>query len=81
MQVREIAVLTTVCMQMMGSLQNYRFHTAWKISEIPIMARAITEFAIFHKRRKLWNWPIFNAEFATVKSGFSVALYAVMPNL
>ena len=52
MQVREIAVLMTVCMQMMGSLQNYRFLTARKILEIPIVAQKIMEFVIFHKCRK-----------------------------
>ena len=68
MQVREIAIL-------MGSMWNYQILTARKILKIPIITRKITELAIFHKRGKSRNWTIFNAEFASVKRGLSVALH------
>ena len=51
----------------MENLENSYYHTK------------ITEFYIFHKRGKSWNWPIFNAEFASVKCGFMVALHNVKP--
>ena len=62
-------------MQMMGSLWNYWFLTAWKISEIPIIAWKITEFAICYK---CGIGSIFNMEFSSVKHRFSVALHIIV---
>ena len=50
-------------------------------TENPIIAQKITEFVIFHKHGKLWNWLIFNVEFASVKRRFSVVLQKAIMKL